>query len=181
MPVDYHAWTHRPKALGGTDPLEVAGTSAALLHELDVSGGASITADTWTRITPASGIRFFGEGWQSDSDWTVSHDGAIDGNFARQEFALYEAWASVEFGNSLNDELIGVSIQWAASSDFIYPNVIPVKSAQKRVSVTSHHWATLSTPVRFYCYTSVTRNLRQAELFIRRHELNDSGEILSFP
>lgn len=23
MPVDYHAWTHRPKSLGGTDPIEL--------------------------------------------------------------------------------------------------------------------------------------------------------------
>lgn len=26
MPVDYHAWTHRPKSKGGTDPIEVGET-----------------------------------------------------------------------------------------------------------------------------------------------------------
>ena len=30
MPVDYHAWTHRPKAMGGTDPIE--GTTITTLR-----------------------------------------------------------------------------------------------------------------------------------------------------
>lgn len=30
-PVDYHAWTHRPKALGGTDPIEFDSDNYAVL------------------------------------------------------------------------------------------------------------------------------------------------------
>lgn len=38
MPVDYHAWTHRPKALGGTDPIEVEASNIpwVRLKQLDV-------------------------------------------------------------------------------------------------------------------------------------------------
>ena len=33
MPVDYHAWTHRPKSQGGTDPIEQADTAWIAVYD----------------------------------------------------------------------------------------------------------------------------------------------------
>ena len=38
MPVDYHHWTHRPKALGGTDPIDVFPSVFRALHFNDAVG-----------------------------------------------------------------------------------------------------------------------------------------------
>ena len=177
-----HGRDHCP---GGADPIPVdclssGGTAAALLHEpgFDSAGDENVAADTWELITDGANGRHFTEGWRSDSSWTVSS--AADGNFQRSEFALYEAWACVNFGNAVEGDKIGVAIQFAASSSFFYPNVNVCEEDEARVTVAAHHWSTLTTPVRFWCYASVVRAITDCELFIRRFELNADGEILSF-
>lgn len=48
MSVDYHAWTHRPKAQGGTDPIDIA---AVMYGEAYKSADQTISDTTFTRLT----------------------------------------------------------------------------------------------------------------------------------
>lgn len=45
MPVDYHAWTHRPKSAGGTDPLDFPQPWIALTN-----GATTIADGTWVNV-----------------------------------------------------------------------------------------------------------------------------------
>lgn len=187
-----HGDQHRPPGWnsstdpGAPDPLRwlkpSVRTTAALLHDITfaAAGDEDVAADTWELITTSTNGRSFLEGWRLDSGWTVSATGGSGGNFQRSEFALYEAWASVEFGDAVEGDKIGVAIQFSNSADFFYPNVNVCEEDEGRVIVCAHHWGTLSTPVKFWCYASVVRAIRQCELFIRRFELSDDGEILDF-
>lgn len=53
MPVDYHAWTHRPKALGGTDPIELTPACFKAWQSIDFDAGVgqSISNGTSTILT----------------------------------------------------------------------------------------------------------------------------------
>jgi len=66
MPVDYHAWTHRPKAQGGTDPIDLG---EALPYAFMVwDEGTSIAVDT--------PINFFGgsPALESVAAWSFGYD-----------------------------------------------------------------------------------------------------------
>lgn len=47
MPVDYHAWTHRPKSLGGTDPLEIGVSVFRAYRHDDASIGLTMVDLNW--------------------------------------------------------------------------------------------------------------------------------------
>lgn len=81
--VAYHAWTHRPKAQGGTDPIEMpAGFDMVHLWDWDYDTDNSVTTATWepvvgiggsdryyNRATYSSG---FTTGWDYDSGLNTS-------------------------------------------------------------------------------------------------------------
>lgn len=50
MPVDYHAWTHRPKSQGGTDPIDFPSGPVMLRALYAPSGGAAVATATETAI-----------------------------------------------------------------------------------------------------------------------------------
>lgn len=50
--IPYHAWTHRPKAEGGTDPLPTMGAyDSALAYDAGVDGLTSVNNATLTTVT----------------------------------------------------------------------------------------------------------------------------------
>lgn len=49
-PVDYHAWTHRPKALGGTDPIESESVITHFRAFVEPAGGLLVGNDIEVQV-----------------------------------------------------------------------------------------------------------------------------------
>lgn len=90
MSVDYHGWTHRPKAQGGTDPIEIPGSDLpgfhahlTTSHTLTTANDTVLLFDEWTMDGAAGeffnegalsggrleGFRLVQEGWYSLNCW----------------------------------------------------------------------------------------------------------------
>lgn len=176
MPVDYHAWTHRPKALGGTDPIDVSGgTSAALLTSLDFVTDPSdlvIPADTWVQIAAPGVGRKFMQGWDLDGDWTLNGD---TGQIQRLEYALYVGYLSVAFTDADPGDTCGVAIRYLASGGYFHINSTVALHDDWRVNVAAPFWGTLTTPADAYVYSSAALTLGLTDFHMRRFELGDDG------
>jgi hypothetical protein len=96
-PVDYHAWTHRPKALGGTDPVDSLRWPWLVL----VNSGQTLPGDNAAReslLTEA----YWDTSLTSDPfDISSVDDG--EGNDYWQLHLLYEGWYDIEVVHQLEE------------------------------------------------------------------------------
>lgn len=72
MSVDYHGWTHRPKALGGTDPIPASDVTAAFLLRIPFPGDEQklSSPDGWVPV-----ILPPGDPSDFDHNWDMIDDG----------------------------------------------------------------------------------------------------------
>lgn len=111
--VNYHAWTHRPKALGGTDPITVG--TFPCFRAYNYAAGFTISNNTdaflrFDRWQSSDTSIIAGGGWQSATPDYINEVDVL-------ERGLYAFTIMVDFNATLNagDE-IGLSIEDAGAT-----------------------------------------------------------------
>lgn len=89
MPVDYHGWTHRPKALGGTDPIE-----------LEVSPQYAILAIPAGQTVVSGSLDVVVDYGRSDVGGTALSVNATTGLITFNETGIYDIHSWAEFDNT---------------------------------------------------------------------------------
>jgi hypothetical protein len=108
--VPYHAWTHRPKAQGGTDPVSFSSTEVAILAGWESISTGDITTSTWTDVN-ADG--FYNDGYSSSSDMIYDLDtGLIQMPDAKLHWAV--GWIQT-FGGFSTGDILAVALNLGSS------------------------------------------------------------------
>lgn len=181
--VNYHAWTHAPKAQGGTDPITFpSGSSSVELSAIASTntGGLDIPANTWEDAVSVAQLREFTYAFASDGDWSFSN---ATGIIERSETAAYVGHAQIAWQSIAVGDVIGVAFEFNGVANR-FENVIQVVSgATGRVSVTAGLVTNLGFPnpgARAYVYCNPAATITRMEFIVRRFELVADGEEFSF-
>jgi hypothetical protein len=175
MPVDYHAGTHRPKALGGTDPIDFpAASSSAWLEDLLANGtGLNVANDNWEPVVTGTGAnqRWLNE-FLSDpaGDWGRNFATGAISNAGGGLAYNYAAWGFVIFTGVSNGDTIGAGIQFTGAEDFYNTTTVVDGVAVCEVSAER---TPLTSDARLLCYQASggVAELLAARLHVRRFEV----------
>jgi hypothetical protein len=179
-PVDYHAWTHRPKALGGTDPIEGMGNEVAILTGWEAISTGEVTADLWTAVTSDG---FYNDGY-ADSEFLIDLD---DGTVGGAVKTLYWAQGWIQINETLaqGEVLIGAILNEPEGAGAWIVNQLTAGASgvrsQDKLFVGGPVWNPLTTPsLALYIYhdSASTVSIREATLtVVRLAALDDAAWI----
>lgn len=125
-PVDYHAWTHRPKALGGTDPISLPGNESAGFFGWEPDSTGAVPSTTWTSVGSIGSALATCVTLENDTNYSVNENTCV---ISWTQSALIYVIGQVRFASALNaGEAVGVRLQFGGgvgATDVVSTHIIP--------------------------------------------------------
>lgn len=180
--VPYHAWTHRPKAQGGTDPIEIPGGIDVIhMYQWDYDTSNAVGDTTWTNVCGlASSDGFFERVFHSNG-WTTGWNLASGNvNLAVSAEYLVQGWVQFWEDASTGEQRF-VAINFGSGNRHLQEYVAVSASTtllSMRLPVHSFFFGTTAS-----CGLEVWHNhgsnltIRDAQFSVKRLVLESAGAI----